>query len=192
MDYVESEKIDYKLQFKKMGAEDIKFYMLNTLKGLDLAHSKGIIHRDIKPYNILFDPIKKSLSIIDWGLAEFYKPGTEYNTKVAALYYKAPEILLEYAKYDYSLDIWSLGCIFASLIFQVDPFFQGKDNDDQLLKIAKVVGTDEIYTFIEKYNIQVHDTVFELLRKYSFVFKALIIGDQRKIGKSSVRLIMSK
>jgi casein kinase II subunit alpha len=43
--------------------------------------------------------------------------------------------------YDYSLDIWSLGCMFAGMIFQKEPFFQGKDNYDQLVKIAKVLGT---------------------------------------------------
>jgi serine/threonine protein kinase len=50
-------------------------------------------------------------------------------------------------------DIWSLGCMFAGMIFQKEPFFQGKDNYDQLVKIAKVLGTDELFAYVEKYNV---------------------------------------
>lgn len=123
------------------------------------------MHRDIKPHNIVFDIPKKELTIIDWGLAEFYKPGTDYNTKVAARFYKSPEILLEYSKYDYSIDIWGLGCIFASIIFQIEPFFQGKDNFDQLNKIAKVLGTDEIYDYIKRFQIKVPAGLHDQLGK---------------------------
>merc|ERR1712196_93100 len=55
--------------------------------------------------------------------------------------------------YDYSLDIWSLGCMFAGMIFQKEPFFQGKDNYDQLVKIAKILGTDDLFNYVEKYNV---------------------------------------
>jgi casein kinase II subunit alpha len=123
------------------------------------------MHRDIKPHNILFDNINKNLTIIDWGLAEFYKEGLNYNTKVSALYYKAPEILLDYKTYDCSLDIWSLGCIFATLIFKIEPFFSGKDTADQLLKIAKIIGTDDIYEYIREKKIKVPEIVYDQLGK---------------------------
>jgi len=110
------------------------------------------MHRDIKPHNILFDLEKKTLKIIDWGLSEFYKPGEKFNVRVAARYYKAPELLLENVHYDYSVDIWSLGCIFAAVIFQQEVFFPGKDDADQLVTIAKVVGTDEIYDYLESFG----------------------------------------
>src|ERR1700760_1339595 len=78
----------------------------------------------------------QQLRLIDWGLAEFYHPGQEYNVRVASRYFKGPELLIDLQTYDYSLDIWSLGCMFAGMIFQKEPFFQGKDNYDQLVKIA--------------------------------------------------------
>jgi casein kinase II subunit alpha len=53
------------------------------------------------------------------GLAEFYHPGTEYNVRVASRYFKGPELLVDFQEYDYSLDMWSLGCMFASMV----PFF---------------------------------------------------------------------
>jgi len=108
---------------------------------------------------------KRTLKIIDWGLSEFYKSGTEYNTKVAARYYKAPELLLGNTRYDYSVDIWGVGCIFAAAIFQIENFFQGKDDADQLLSIAKVIGTDEIYEYVEKQGIKMRAAIHDQLGK---------------------------
>ena len=56
------------------------------------------------------------LRLIDWGLAEFYHPKTEYNVRVASRYFKGPELLVDFQEYDYSLDMWSLGCMFASMV----------------------------------------------------------------------------
>jgi len=93
------------------------------------------------------------LKLIDWGLAEFYHPNQDYNVRVASRYFKGPELLVDNLLYDYSLDIWSLGCMFAGMIFKKEPFFQGHDNYDQLVKIAKVLGTDDLYKYLEKYNL---------------------------------------
>lgn len=91
--------------------------------------------------------------MIDWGLAEFYFPGKEYNVRVASRYFKGPELLLNYEYYDYSLDIWSVGCTFAGMIFNRDPFFHGKDNYDQLEKIVRVLGTPDLQAYVKKYNL---------------------------------------
>ena len=56
------------------------------------------------------------LRLIDWGLAEFYHPGQEYNVRVASRYFKGPELLVDYQEYDYSLDMWSFGCMLASMV----------------------------------------------------------------------------
>lgn len=65
--------------------------------------------------------------------------------------------------YDYSLDMWSLGCMFASMIFRKEPFFHGHDNYDQLVRIAKVLGTDELYDYIEKYQIELDPRFNDIL-----------------------------
>ena len=76
----------------------------------------GIIHRDIKPHNIMIDHEKKELKIIDWGLADFYLPGKRNNVRVSSRYFKGPELLIDFEYYDYSLDIWSLGVMFAGMV----------------------------------------------------------------------------
>lgn len=66
-------------------------------------------------------------------------PGVHrYNVRVASRYFKGPELLVDLQDYDYGLDMWSLGCMFAGMIFRKEPFFYGHDNYDQLVKIAKV------------------------------------------------------
>jgi casein kinase II subunit alpha len=92
-----------------MSIDDIKHYILSTLKALEFAHSKEIIHRDVKPHNILYDKENRVIKLADWGQAEFYDSEKEMNTRVGALFYKAPELLLGYPFYDKSIDIWALG-----------------------------------------------------------------------------------
>ena len=74
------------------------------------------MHRDVKPQNIIVNPKKRILKLIDWGLAEFYHMGQDYNVRVASRYFKGPELLVDYNYYDYSLDIWSTGTMFASMV----------------------------------------------------------------------------
>ena len=72
--------------------------------------------------------------------AEVMPLGREYNVRVASRYFKGPELLVDFQEYDYSLDMWSLGCMLAGMLFRKEPFFHGHDNFDQLVKIAKVNG----------------------------------------------------
>merc|ERR1711915_748666 len=118
-------------------------------------------------HNIMIDHENRKLRLIDWGLAEFYHPDTNVNVRVASRYYKGPELLVDYQLYDYALDIWSLGCVFAALIFKRDPFFSGKDNCDQLVKIAKVLGTDGLYQYLNTYNLTLDSNFDEILDRHS-------------------------
>lgn len=75
---------------------DIRYYILELLKALEFCHSNGIMHRDVKPHNVMIDHEKRQLRLIDWGLAEFYHPGREYNVRVASRYFKGPELLVDF------------------------------------------------------------------------------------------------
>jgi casein kinase II subunit alpha len=112
------------------------------------------MHRDVKPHNVMIDHSQRTLRLIDWGLAEFYHAGREYNVRVASRYYKGPELLVDLQTYDYSLDMWSLGCMLGGMVFKKEPFFHGHDNYDQLVKIARVLGTDGLFAYLSKYNME--------------------------------------
>lgn len=158
---------DFKQLYQQFTDFDIRFYLYELLKALDYCHSMGITHRDVKPHNVMIDHEMKKLRLIDWGLAEFYHPSQEYNVRVASRYFKGPELLVDFQEYDYSLDLWSFGCMFASMIFRKEPFFHGHDNYDQLVRIAKVLGTDELFDYLEKYQIDLDQRFNDILGRHS-------------------------
>jgi casein kinase II subunit alpha len=158
---------DFKALYPTLTDYDIRYYINELLKALDFCHSQGIMHRDVKPHNVMIDHSKRELRLIDWGLAEFYHPGKEYNVRVASRYFKGPELLVDLQDYDYSLDMWSLGCMFAGMIFRKEPFFAGHDNYDQLVRIAKVLGTDELYAYLNKYRIELDPNFETLIGRHS-------------------------
>lgn len=144
---------------------EIRYYLLHLLTALDRLHSCGIMHRDMKPRNVLIDrrwtlsntDIKSlesclPLSLIDMGLADFYRFGSKYNVRVASRHYKSPELLLgpAFGFYNYSVDLWGVGCILAGLLFRKEPFFRGNNNLDQLNKIIQVLGTNDLVQIVAK------------------------------------------
>ncbi|KAL6715787.1 Casein kinase II subunit alpha' [Lecanora helva] len=157
---------DFRSLYPKFVDYDVRYYIFELLKALDFCHSKGIMHRDVKPHNVMIDHEKRKLRLIDWGLAEFYHQGTEYNVRVASRYFKGPELLVDFQEYDYSLDMWSLGAMFASMIFRKEPFFHGNSNSDQLVKIAKVLGTDDLFEYLDKYDIDLDTQYDDILGRF--------------------------
>lgn len=159
------ENLDFRTLYPTLSDYDIRYYMFQLLIALDYCHSMGIMHRDVKPHNVMIDHPRRKLRLIDWGLAEFYHPGVEYNVRVASRYYKGPELLVDFRYYDYSLDLWSFGTTLASIVFKKEPFFHGKSNVDQLVQIVRVLGTDDLFTYLSKYHLQL-DEEYEDLGHY--------------------------
>jgi len=144
--------IELKNCYLNISPDDLKLYMYKIIQCMEYAHSKGIMHRDIKSTNIAINNETKDLNIFDWGLSDFYIKDYKYTLTIGSRYYKAPELLMEYKKYDFSIDMWSVGCLFGAILFQIDFLFKGDSNLDQLVKIAKHFGYEEINKFLEKYQ----------------------------------------
>ncbi|KAM3423600.1 Mitogen-activated protein kinase [Cercospora zeina] len=115
----------------------IQYFLYQILRGLKYVHSAGVVHRDLKPSNILVNE-NCDLKICDFGLARIQDP--QMTGYVSTRYYRAPEIMLTWQKYDVEVDIWSAGCIFAEML-EGKPLFPGKDHVNQFSIITELLGT---------------------------------------------------
>mmetsp|Transcript_289 Transcript_289/g.638 ORF Transcript_289/g.638 Transcript_289/m.638 type:complete len:447 (-) Transcript_289:321-1661(-) len=131
----------YKTQFAEFEDNDVRYYMHEVLAALAYVHSKGIMHRDVKPHNVVYNHTERKMRLIDFGLSEWYSPDRRYSLSVGSRYYKAPELLVGSHKYDYSVDVWATGCMLGSIVYQFTPLFEGEDDKSQLSEIVEVLGT---------------------------------------------------
>ena len=124
---------------------DTKQHMLTLLRAIEVCHEHWILHRDLKPDNMLY--IKDgTMKLADFGLARMFgTPKTRLSPQAITLWYKPPELLLGASEYSSAADMWSCGCIFAELLLR-RPFLQGKNSDiSQLDTIFTVFGTPSEY-----------------------------------------------
>ncbi|KAG9829336.1 Pkinase-domain-containing protein, partial [Aureobasidium melanogenum] len=118
----------------------IKSFMHQLLRGIAFCHDNRVLHRDLKPQNLLINN-KGQLKLADFGLARaFGIPVNTFSNEVVTLWYRAPDVLLGSRTYNTSIDIWSAGCIMAEM-YTGRPLFPGTTNEDQLQKIFRLMGT---------------------------------------------------
>ncbi|GLJ37019.1 hypothetical protein SUGI_0750140 [Cryptomeria japonica] len=116
-------------------------FMYQLCKGVAHCHSHGVMHRDLKPQNLLVDKSKGLLKVGDLGLGRaFTVPLKSYTHEIVTLWYRAPEVLLGSTHYSTPVDIWSVGCIFAEMVRR-RPLFPGDSELQQLLHIFRLLGT---------------------------------------------------
>ncbi|KAG6005504.1 negative regulator of the PHO system [Claviceps maximensis] len=118
----------------------IKSFMYQLLRGIDFCHQNRVLHRDLKPQNLLINN-KGVLKLGDFGLARaFGIPVNTFSNEVVTLWYRAPDVLLGSRTYNTSIDIWSAGCIMAEM-YTGRPLFPGTTNEDQIVRIFRIMGT---------------------------------------------------
>jgi len=128
----------------------VQYFLYQILRGVKHIHSANVLHRDLKPSNLLVNS-DCTLKICDFGMARVaaYAPGNQTDMRekglamteyVATRWYRAPEVILSWKHYNRTIDMWSVGCIFAELLGR-KPLFQGTDYMHQITKIIEVLGT---------------------------------------------------
>lgn len=130
----------------------IKSFMYQLLTGIAFCHDNRVLHRDLKPQNLLINN-KGALKLADFGLARaFGIPVNTFSNEVVTLWYRAPDVLLGSRTYNTSIDIWSAGCIMAEM-YTGRPLFPGTTNEDQLQKIFRLMGTptEGLWPGVSKY-----------------------------------------
>lgn len=160
---------DWRKLMEGFKLDDIKFYVYRVLQAVAFIHSKGIMHRDIKPLNILCSDPRKCVKLADWGLAEFYHPMRRYSIHVGTRYYKAPELLLDYALYDYSIDIWAIGVLFIEALTLKIHIFDADENSRMIDSIASILGCQDILNWGQKYKIKISQRKIDRLSHYTKV-----------------------
>ncbi|KAE9551636.1 hypothetical protein FO519_005164 [Halicephalobus sp. NKZ332] len=132
---------------QQLSEQHNQYFLYQILKGLKYLHSVGIVHRDMKPSNLLVNA-NCLLKIADFGMSRSVaqckqqssrNPLTQY---VMTRWYRAPELLFTLPSYDTKVDIWSAGCIFAEMV-QRRQLFPGKDGASQIKMVVCYLGTPE-------------------------------------------------
>lgn len=118
----------------------VKLYSYQLLRGLAYIHGEAVMHRDIKPLNLLVDPSCHILKICDFGSAKRVNYEETSVSYITSRYYRAPELIFGNTKYDASIDMWSAGCVIAELILG-QPIFRGNNAHSQIIEIIKKLGT---------------------------------------------------
>jgi serine/threonine protein kinase len=159
----------------------VQSFSYQLLSGTECCHAHRVLHRDLKPQNLLIDPARLVLKIADFGLARaFAVPIPKYTHEVVTVWYRAPEILLGSQTYSVPVDIWSCGCIIAEMA-TLQPLFPGDSEIDTIFRIFRKLGTPDKSVWEDVHDLPDMKTTFpqwrprgwENMPRMKDVFKAV-------------------
>jgi len=144
-----------------LSPQTIKTLLFQLLAGVSFCHDRRVLHRDLKPQNLLINKESLELKLADFGLARaFGIPVRSYTHEVVTLWYRAPDVLMGSRKYSTPVDLWSVGCIFGEMS-SGRPLFPGTSEADQLTKIFKILGTPTEQTWPTMVDLPDYKSDFE-------------------------------
>jgi len=136
--------MDLRVYLKRFGPfmeKPLRSAVIQLFRGIEFCHGHRILHRDLKPQNVLIDVKTVRLVLADFGLARnFAVPLKVYTHEVVTLWYRAPEVLLGQQRYATPMDIWSLGCILSEMATGL-ALFPGDSEIDTIFRIFRLLGT---------------------------------------------------
>ncbi|CAK92399.1 unnamed protein product (macronuclear) [Paramecium tetraurelia] len=191
MEYMEEDLLTA-LKRNTFSEQQAKMIMFQVLQGLAYLHNKGIIHRDIKPNNILNRNLE--IKICDLGMAQNLKKLKPQTIRIQNHSYRAPEVFLGLLNDQYQVDVWSAGVLFIQLLFK-DNLFEGSSDYASFQQILKYCGTPQEGNFV-KDNIENWNGVTSLKNYSTFIkedpqprtLKAIL---EKKMSPSLINLVDS-
>lgn len=168
--------------YTNMSLKDFKWWLRETLKALESIHSKGVIHRDVNLGNVLCDLEKRKVTLIDFGLSEFYRPSLARNYKVGCIRFKAPELIAEKKDFDCGIDIWSLGICCLDLMLGMKGNWEAKD-------VTQVRGLMERYFGKQWYSYAKKNGIKAKIGNGD-IFELAMPGPYALINEQTIDLVM--
>ncbi|CDU17320.1 uncharacterized protein PY17X_0719900 [Plasmodium yoelii] len=153
MEYIEHElKMLLDNKSPSFTISELKCLLKQLLNGVNYLHTNWVMHRDLKPTNLLYSN-KGILKICDFGMARKFShiDNPNLTKNIVTLWYRAPELLLGEKCYTNKIDMWSIGCIFAEMILK-KPLFLGENEVDQMWKILNLLGLPDKETYPKFYE----------------------------------------
>merc|ERR1712060_950187 len=171
-----------------LDAATTKSFLYQLLRGIAYCHQHRVLHRDLKPQNLLINR-EGALKLADFGLARaFGIPVRSYTHEVVTLWYRAPDVLMGSRKYSTPVDIWSVGCIFSEMV-NARPLFPGTSDHDQLMKIFKILGTPNEQTWSSMIDLPEYKSDFPFYERQPF--STLHPEFEEKIATNGIDLLTS-
>jgi mitogen-activated protein kinase 1/3 len=173
MEYMQSDLYRIVYSDNELSEDHIAYVIYQILCGLKYMHSAKVLHRDLKPGNILINA-DCNVKICDLGLARgldaIEDESAELTEYVVTRWYRAPEVMVSAQSYGYGVDAWAVGCIMGEL-FNREPLFQGDNYVDQLNVIFSVIGTPTEEDLESIFNVEALQFIKKLKKKTAVPFK---------------------
>ncbi|XP_008418810.1 cyclin-dependent kinase 15 isoform X5 [Poecilia reticulata] len=140
-EYVQTDLAQYMTQHPGgLHSHNVRIFMFQLLRALSYIHGHRILHRDLKPHNLLISYLGE-LKLADFGLARSKSiPAQNFSSEVVTLWYRPPDVLMGSIHYSTALDMWGAGCIFIEMLQGSPAFAGGSDELEQLQNIWTVLG----------------------------------------------------